>query len=88
MARLQESFTTTPAPDRVDRVDTGHGLVDPLTDREFEVLQLVATGSTNADVAEQLVVTLDTVKKLSATSATSSAQTTAPRPSLERESSV
>jgi LuxR family maltose regulon positive regulatory protein len=63
LARLQESFTTTPAPGRVDRVDAGHGLVDPLTDRELEVLQLVATGSRNADVAEQLVVTLDTVKK-------------------------
>jgi LuxR family transcriptional regulator, maltose regulon positive regulatory protein len=39
------------------------GLIDPLTDRELEVLRLVAAGSRNRKIADQLVVTVDTVKK-------------------------
>jgi LuxR family transcriptional regulator, maltose regulon positive regulatory protein len=39
------------------------GLVEPLSDRELEVLQLLATGRSNQQIAEELVVALDTVKK-------------------------
>ncbi len=39
------------------------GLVDPLTARELEVLALLAAGAPNQGIADQLVVTLDTVKK-------------------------
>jgi LuxR family maltose regulon positive regulatory protein len=39
------------------------GLVEQLTARELEVLALLATGETNRDIAAQLVVSLDTVKK-------------------------
>ena len=39
------------------------GLIDPLTGRELEVLRLVAAGRSNQDIAQELVVTLDTVKK-------------------------
>jgi LuxR family maltose regulon positive regulatory protein len=39
------------------------GLVEPLSDREFEVLRLVAAGRPNREIAEELVVVLDTVKK-------------------------
>jgi LuxR family transcriptional regulator, maltose regulon positive regulatory protein len=38
------------------------GLVLPLSGRELEVLQLLADGSSNRAIAEELVVTLDTVK--------------------------
>ena len=39
------------------------GLVEPLTARELEVLELLAVGAPNPRIAEQLVVSLDTVKK-------------------------
>ena len=39
------------------------GIVDPLTSRELEVLQLLAAGMPNQGIARQLVVSLDTVKK-------------------------
>jgi LuxR family maltose regulon positive regulatory protein len=39
------------------------GLVEPLSDRELEVLRLVAEGLTNQEVAQKLVVAVDTVKK-------------------------
>jgi LuxR family maltose regulon positive regulatory protein len=39
------------------------GLVEQLTDRELEILRLVAAGTPNQAIAEQLVVTIDTVKK-------------------------
>ena len=39
------------------------GLAEPLTDRETEVLRLIAVGKSNQRIARELVVTLDTVKK-------------------------
>jgi LuxR family transcriptional regulator, maltose regulon positive regulatory protein len=39
------------------------GMAEPLTDRELEVLQLLATGRSNQRIAHELVVALDTVKK-------------------------
>ena len=39
------------------------GLVDPLTERELEVLSKIAEGRRNQEIADELVVTLETVKK-------------------------
>jgi LuxR family maltose regulon positive regulatory protein len=39
------------------------GLIDPLSIRELEVLELLAAGRANRDIADELVVALDTVKK-------------------------
>ena len=39
------------------------GIVEPLTGRELEVQELLSAGSPNQRIAEELVVTVDTVKK-------------------------
>jgi DNA-binding CsgD family transcriptional regulator len=39
------------------------GLVEPLTGRELEVLGMLAVGTPNQRIAEELVITLDTAKK-------------------------
>jgi len=38
-------------------------MIEPLSDREKQVLQLVAEGLTNQEIADQLVISLSTVKK-------------------------
>ena len=59
LARLQRAFDTgRPARDPVPP-----GIVDPLTSRELEVLEMLAAGRSNQAIAGELVVTLDTVKK-------------------------
>lgn len=40
-----------------------HSLPDPLSTREQEVLHLLAGGASNQEIAERLVITLDTVKR-------------------------
>jgi len=37
-------------------------LIEPLTDRELEVLQLVASGMSNGEIAGRLIITVGTVK--------------------------
>jgi LuxR family maltose regulon positive regulatory protein len=37
-------------------------LVEPLTERELEILQLIAHGLSNGEIAEKLFLTLGTVK--------------------------
>ncbi len=39
------------------------GLIEPLTARELQVLELLAAGSANQGIADDLVISLDTVKK-------------------------
>jgi LuxR family transcriptional regulator, maltose regulon positive regulatory protein len=39
------------------------GLIEPLSARELEVLQLLAAGKPNREIAKELVVTPETAKK-------------------------
>jgi len=50
-------------PARRRAVAAAQGLAEPLTDRELEVLRLLAAGRSNQRIARDLVVALDTVKK-------------------------
>jgi LuxR family maltose regulon positive regulatory protein len=64
LARLQRAFgSACPVPGTRPARAAVPGLIDPLTGRELEVLRLVAAGRSNQDIAQELVVTLDTVKK-------------------------
>ena len=38
-------------------------LIEPLTTREVEVLKLIKAGCSNQDIAEQLVISIPTVKR-------------------------
>jgi LuxR family maltose regulon positive regulatory protein len=63
LVRLQQTFDAEhPVPDH-GRVTASQGIVEPLTRRELEVLGMLAAGRSNQAIADQLVVTLDTVKK-------------------------
>ncbi|MDF2627301.1 MAG: ATP-dependent transcriptional regulator [Symbiobacteriaceae bacterium] len=42
---------------------TPGGLVEPLSDRELEVLRLIAEGASNQAIAERLFISINTVKK-------------------------
>ena len=62
--RLLAAFPTTqpeppkPAETRIPE----YGLVEPLSERELEVLQLIAEGLTNREIAAKLYISLNTVK--------------------------
>ena len=66
LARLLEAFEQVGLP-ILPPVRRGAvvvpGLVEPLSARELEVLELLAAGNPNKVIAEELVVTLETVKK-------------------------
>lgn len=57
--RVLRAFTC----DDDSREDASAQLMAPLTDREFEVLRLVAAGRRNNEIASELWVSIDTVKK-------------------------
>ena len=65
LARLQQAFDAEhPVPGHGrGRATASQGIVEPLTRRELEVLGMLAAGRSNRAIADQLVVTLDTVKK-------------------------
>jgi LuxR family maltose regulon positive regulatory protein len=66
LARLQRAFDVghpRPGPRSGTAPVAMPGLVEQLTGRELEVLGMLAAGRSNQAIADQLVVTLDTVKK-------------------------
>jgi ATP/maltotriose-dependent transcriptional regulator MalT len=65
LARLAQAFAGDGAPvgQHDGRAGVVPGLVEPLSDRELQVLRLVAAGRSNREIADELVVVLDTVKK-------------------------
>ena len=63
LARLQRAFDAGHRGPDHGRAATGPGIVEPLTSRELEVLEMLAAGQSNQSIARQLVISLDTVKK-------------------------
>ena len=64
LARLQHALDADHSnADGAKRVIAVSGLVDQLTSRELEVMEMLAAGKPNQAIARELVVTVDTVKK-------------------------
>ena len=59
-----QNLLAAPLPDQpaIPAPPIDQPLVDPLTPRELEVLQLIAGGYTNQQIADELVISLGTVK--------------------------
>jgi LuxR family maltose regulon positive regulatory protein len=66
---LQQAYEEGLLPRYVERIlsafspSPAAALVDPLTDREMDVLHLIARGYTNQQIADELVIALTTAKK-------------------------
>jgi LuxR family maltose regulon positive regulatory protein len=63
LAQALRPGSARPAPRVTDQAIRAAGLVEPLTRRELQVLELMAVGRSNLQIADELVIVLDTVKK-------------------------
>ncbi|MBO0791315.1 MAG: helix-turn-helix transcriptional regulator, partial [Ktedonobacteraceae bacterium] len=63
--RLQAaiSSTTSLALPSHTRPEASQALIDPLSTRELEVLALLVAGASNQQIADQLVISLNTAKR-------------------------
>ena len=48
--------------DRIAPSDKNHNLIEPLSDRELEILQHIAVGLANQEIGDRLFISLATVK--------------------------
>jgi LuxR family transcriptional regulator, maltose regulon positive regulatory protein len=55
--------TNAPRLKQIIKHTTSQPLLDPLSDRELEVLQLLASGESNQEIAQELTIVVDTVKR-------------------------
>jgi LuxR family transcriptional regulator, maltose regulon positive regulatory protein len=62
LAASTEHETTHPDGKKV-HPQHSQPLVDPLSERELEVLKLIAAGASNEEIAERLVIAIGTVKR-------------------------
>jgi LuxR family maltose regulon positive regulatory protein len=64
VSRLLAAFPVTEPelPDLSKSPADQSGLIEPLSERELEVLQYLADGHTNREIADQLYISLNTVK--------------------------
>ncbi|HTP09281.1 MAG TPA: LuxR C-terminal-related transcriptional regulator, partial [Anaerolineae bacterium] len=63
--RLLAAFPQTdwsPQPDRAQPIESAEDLIEPLSDRELEVLRLIEQGLSNSEIAAKLVLSTGTVK--------------------------
>ena len=72
VARIRDAFPRTEGQGpRTESAESPHAvlssqssaLVEPLSDREIEILHLIAAGLSNQGIADHLVIALSTVKK-------------------------
>ena len=59
--RLLDEFSKQ-TPLKLETSETSHELVEPLSEREIEVLKHIADGQTNQEIAQELILSLYTVK--------------------------
>jgi LuxR family maltose regulon positive regulatory protein len=57
-----DELLETRTPVETTTVAANQSLIDPLTNRELEVLQLIADGLTNRQIGDKLVISTGTVK--------------------------
>jgi LuxR family maltose regulon positive regulatory protein len=62
-AFLQQNRTPTSLSERVTGQTQVQPLLKPLSERELQVLQLLAQGASNLEIAQALVIVVDTVKR-------------------------